>query len=92
MTAVVPRAPRKLGASDLNVFPVGLGLMSLSGAYGKSADEDGIRVIHHAIDRGIDFLAALGMTAALGMSGVVKLFFKEKCLLPLRYEIICEKH
>ena len=55
------KAPRKLGASDLSVFPVGLGLMSLSGAYGKSADEEGISVIHHAIDRGVTFLDSSDM-------------------------------
>ena len=33
------KAPRRLGGSDLSVFPVGLGLMSLSGAYGKSISE-----------------------------------------------------
>jgi len=55
------KAPRRLGGSDLSVFPVGLGLMSLSGAYGKSDDEAGIRVIHHAIDRGVTFLDSSDM-------------------------------
>lgn len=54
-------APRKLGSSDLAVFPVGLGLMSLSGAYGKSDDAVGIKVIHHAIDRGVNFLDSSDM-------------------------------
>jgi aryl-alcohol dehydrogenase-like predicted oxidoreductase len=58
---VVTKAPRKLGASNLSVFPVGLGLMSLSGAYGKSADEEGIHVIHHAVDRGVNFLDSSDM-------------------------------
>src|SRR5689334_1151483 len=58
---VVTRAPRKLGSSDLNVFPVGLGLMSLSGTYGKSDDDLGVRVIHHALDRGINFLDSSDM-------------------------------
>ncbi len=57
----VTKAARKLGSSDLSVFPVGLGLMSLSGTYGKSDDADGIRVIHHAIDRGINFLDSSDM-------------------------------
>lgn len=60
MTATKP-SPRKLGGSDLKVFPVGLGLMSLSGAYGKAEDAAGIRVIHHAIDRGVDFLDSSDM-------------------------------
>ena len=58
---IATKASRKLGASGLSVFPIGLGLMSLSGAYGKSADDDGIKVIHHAIDRGIEFLDSSDM-------------------------------
>jgi len=53
--------PRKLGNSDLTVFPVGLGLMSLSGAYGKSDDGEAIRVIHHALDRGVTMLDSSDM-------------------------------
>ena len=52
---------RSLGRSDLAVFPIGLGCMSLSGAYGKSDDGDAIRVIHHAIDRGVTFLDSSDM-------------------------------
>src|SRR6187399_1150015 len=48
--------PRKLGSSGQSVFPIGLGCMSLSGAYGKSDDAEGIRAIHHAIDHGVNFL------------------------------------
>jgi aryl-alcohol dehydrogenase-like predicted oxidoreductase len=35
--------------------------MSLSGAYGKSNDDDAIRVIHHALDRGVTFLDSSDM-------------------------------
>jgi aryl-alcohol dehydrogenase-like predicted oxidoreductase len=52
---------RSLGRSDLSVFPIGLGCMSLSGAYGKSDDAEAIRVIHHAIDRGVTFLDSSDM-------------------------------
>ena len=52
---------RTLGSSDLSVFPIGLGCMSLSGAYGKSDDEQGIRVVRHAIDRGVNFLDSSDM-------------------------------
>src|SRR6266851_7952115 len=54
-------APRKLGTSNLDVFPIGLGCMSLSGAYGKSDDAEAIRVVHHAIDRGVTFLDSSDM-------------------------------
>ena len=52
---------RTLGGSKLSVFPIGLGCMSLSGAYGKSDDGEAIRVIHHAIDRGVNFLDSSDM-------------------------------
>src|ERR1700722_11278665 len=61
MTVTVTKSPRKLGASALSVFPIGLGLMSLSGAYGKADDAEGIKVIHHALDRGVTFLDSSDM-------------------------------
>jgi aryl-alcohol dehydrogenase-like predicted oxidoreductase len=57
----ITKAPRKLGSSSLGVFPIGFGCMSLSGAYGKSDDAEGIRVVHHAIDRGVTFLDSSDM-------------------------------
>src|SRR6266853_1846937 len=59
--ATITKASRKLGSSSLGVFPIGLGCMSLSGAYGKSDDAEGIRVVHHAIDRGVTFLDSSDM-------------------------------
>jgi aryl-alcohol dehydrogenase-like predicted oxidoreductase len=53
--------PRTLGGSSLSVFPIGLGCMSLSGVYGKSDDAEAIRVVHHAIDRGVTFLDSSDM-------------------------------
>jgi len=61
MTVTVTKAPRKLGGSPLSVFPIGLGCMSLSGTYGKSDDAESIKVVHHAIDRGINFLDSSDM-------------------------------
>src|SRR6202000_3286521 len=47
---------RKLGSSGIEVSAIGLGCMSLSGLYGKVGDDDGIAVIHAALDRGITLL------------------------------------
>ncbi len=47
---------RKLGRSAIDVLPIGLGCMSLSGVYGAADDEAGIELIHHALDLGVDFL------------------------------------
>jgi len=61
MTVTVSKTPRKLGSSNLNVFPIGLGCMSLSGAYGKGDDAESIKVVHHAIDNGVNFLDSSDM-------------------------------
>src|SRR4249920_3252562 len=61
MAADTHAKSRTLGNSTLSVFPVGLGCMSFSGAYGKSDDAEAIRVIHHALDKGIDFLDSSDM-------------------------------
>jgi aryl-alcohol dehydrogenase-like predicted oxidoreductase len=61
MTVTVTEAPRRLGGSSLSVAPVGLGCMSLSGAYGKSDDAQAIRIVHHAVDRGVNFLDSSDM-------------------------------
>ncbi len=61
MTVTVTKAPRKLGGSSLSVFPIGLGCMSLSGAYGKGDDAESIKVVHHAIDKGVNFLDSSDM-------------------------------
>src|SRR6201997_5378028 len=47
---------RMLGSSGIAVSAIGLGCMSLSGVYGASSDDDGIALIHDALDRGVTFL------------------------------------
>lgn len=47
---------RSLGSSGINVSAIGLGCMSLSGIYGASNDDEGISLIHEALDHGITFL------------------------------------
>ena len=59
MNTSLPR--RQLGASGLQPTSIGLGLMSLSGLYGESSDDNGVAVIRHAIERGINFLDSADM-------------------------------
>lgn len=47
---------RKLGKLKLEVSALGLGCMGMSMGYGRSDDQQSIKTIHHAIDRGISFL------------------------------------
>ena len=44
---------RPLGSSGIRVSAIGLGCMSLSGVYGTSSDDEGIALIHEALDQGI---------------------------------------
>ena len=52
---------RTLGNSGIKVSAIGLGLMSMSGIYGNANDEESIRVIHYALDKGINLLDSADM-------------------------------
>jgi aryl-alcohol dehydrogenase-like predicted oxidoreductase len=52
---------RKVGNSSLTASSIGLGLMSMSGTYGKSDDQECIGVIHRALDLGINHLDSSDM-------------------------------
>ena len=54
-------AVRRLGASNLNIHPIGFGLMSLSGIYGPTDDGESVRLIQKAIDEGVNFLDSSDM-------------------------------
>lgn len=45
---------RKLGA-DLSVFPVGLGCMGMTHAYGGQDEADSLRTLHRAVELGVNF-------------------------------------
>src|SRR5207245_10811440 len=46
---------RKLGRQGLEVSALGLGCMGMSWAYGGADESECIRVIHHALDIGVNF-------------------------------------
>ncbi len=52
---------RKLGQVGPEVFPLGLGCMGMSEFYGAHDDAESIRTIHHAIDKGINFIDTADM-------------------------------
>ncbi len=54
MTKALPQ--RVLGSSGIKVSAIGLGCMSLSGIYGKTGDDEGIALIHAALDNGVTLL------------------------------------
>lgn len=52
---------RKIGNSDLQVFPIGLGTMGMSEFYGETNEEQSINTIHKAIELGVDFFDTADM-------------------------------
>jgi aryl-alcohol dehydrogenase-like predicted oxidoreductase len=52
---------RKLGGSGIEVSAIGLGCMSLSGTYGPSSDDNGVELIHAAIERGVTMIDSSDM-------------------------------
>jgi aryl-alcohol dehydrogenase-like predicted oxidoreductase len=52
---------RELGRSGLKVSALGLGCMGMSEFYGNRDDAESIRVIHRALDLGVDFLDTADM-------------------------------
>jgi len=61
MTKSTSILKRSLGSSGIQVSAIGLGCMSLSGVYGTSSDDEGIAVIHDALDQGITLLDSSDM-------------------------------
>jgi aryl-alcohol dehydrogenase-like predicted oxidoreductase len=47
---------RKFGTTEFKVSPMGLGCMSMSGAYGPADDNESLATLHRAFDLGINFL------------------------------------
>ena len=62
MNTFYPR--RTLGRSGLQVSAIGLGCMGMSAFYGPADDAQSVAVLHHALDRGINFLDTSDMYGA----------------------------
>jgi aryl-alcohol dehydrogenase-like predicted oxidoreductase len=52
---------KTLGNSKLSISPLGLGCMGMSEFYGKGDDAESIKVIHRAVELGINFLDTADM-------------------------------
>ncbi len=47
---------RRLGQTDVYISAIGLGCWGMSGAYGPADEQEAAATLHHALDRGINFL------------------------------------
>jgi aryl-alcohol dehydrogenase-like predicted oxidoreductase len=47
---------RRFGTTDFEVSRIGLGCMSMSGAYGPADDDESIATLHRAFDHGVNFI------------------------------------
>ena len=54
--SAISSAPRQLGHTGPQVFPIALGCMGMSGMYGSTDDAESVRAIHAAIDGGITLI------------------------------------
>ncbi len=52
---------RKIGKSDLEVFPIGLGTMGMSEFYGAINDNESIKTLHTALEHGVNFIDTADM-------------------------------
>jgi aryl-alcohol dehydrogenase-like predicted oxidoreductase len=52
---------RTLGKDGPAIFPIGLGCMGMSEFYGPADDAKSVAVIHHALERGVNFLDTADM-------------------------------
>src|ERR1700720_2744227 len=61
MSSMAGAQRRRFGKAGPGVSAIGLGCMSLSGVYGTSDDDAGVRLIHRAIELGVDHLDSSDM-------------------------------
>jgi aryl-alcohol dehydrogenase-like predicted oxidoreductase len=79
---------RELGSSGLTVGAVGLGCMSLGGAYGGLQGVDPTQLLHHAVDLGVMLDTAEGYGASEEIIGAALAGRREQAVIATKFGII----
>jgi aryl-alcohol dehydrogenase-like predicted oxidoreductase len=79
---------RELGSSGLTVGAVGLGCMSLGGAYGGLQGVDPTSLLHHAVDLGVMLDTADGYGASEEIIGAALAGRREQAVIATKFGII----
>jgi aryl-alcohol dehydrogenase-like predicted oxidoreductase len=88
MTTSTTAERRKLGVEGPEVFPIALGCMGMSGAYGATDDGESIATIHAAIDAGVNLLDTgdfYGMGHNEMLIGRALRFVREQVLVSVKF-------
>jgi aryl-alcohol dehydrogenase-like predicted oxidoreductase len=88
MTTASTLQPRQLGRTGLQVFPLALGCMGMSGMYGPADEPESLATIHAAIDAGVNLIDTgdfygMGHNEMLLARGLR--FFREKVLISVKF-------
>ena len=88
MTTAIAAQHRKLGRTGLEVFPIALGCMGMSGVYGPADEPESLATIHAAIDAGVNLIDTgdfYGMGHNEMLVGKALRFFREKVLISVKF-------
>lgn len=69
---------RKIGQSDLEVFPIGLGTMGMAEFYGKVNDDESIKTLHAALEHGVNFFDTADMYGNGGGERLLRKAFHDR--------------
>src|SRR5688572_12648287 len=69
---------RKIGQSDLEIFPIGLGSMGMAEFYGKINDNESVKTLHAALEHGVNFFDTADMYGNGGGEALLKKAFHDR--------------
>ena len=86
---------RRIGQSELEIFPVGLGTMGMSEFYGDSDEQEAIATIQAALDNGVNFFDTADMYGQGHNEQLVGKALKghfDKVVLATKFGVVRDEH